>query len=70
METNLISPINLYIGMAISGVFTGIGVAVGTYIADKYLLTKTKKLIKALETKLGKDIISKKDESDIDASLE
>lgn len=38
--------------MAISGVFTGIGVAVGTYIAEKYILNKTKKLIKALEEKM------------------
>ena len=49
---NGINPINLYIGMAISGVFTGIGVAVGTYIAEKYILNKTKKLIKALEEKM------------------
>jgi hypothetical protein len=47
-----ISPINLYIGMAISGIFTGIGVAVGTYIAEKYILSKTKKIIKALENRL------------------
>lgn len=51
METG-IQPINLYIGMAISGIFTGIGVAVGTYIAEKYILTKTKKLIKKLEDKI------------------
>lgn len=38
--------------MAISGIFTGIGVAVGTYIAEKYILTKTKKLIKKLEDKI------------------
>lgn len=38
--------------MAISGIFTGIGVAVGTYIAEKYILIKTKKLMKALEEKL------------------
>lgn len=47
-----IQPINLYVGMAISGIFTGIGVAVGTYIAEKYILSKTKKLMKILEEKL------------------
>ncbi len=47
-----IQPINLYIGMAISGIFTGVGVAIGTFIAEKYILTKTKKLMKALEDKL------------------
>ena len=54
MESQLggISPLNLYIGLAISGIFTGIGVAVGTYIAEKYILNKTKKLIKALEDKI------------------
>lgn len=51
METG-IQPINLYVGMAISGIFTGIGVAVGTYIAEKYILSKTKKLMKVLEEKL------------------
>lgn len=54
MEPKIISPINLYIGMAISGIFSGIGVAVGTYIANKYVLTKTKKLVKALESKIKK----------------
>lgn len=55
METQNIgiSPLSLYIGMAISGIFTGIGVAVGTYIANKYILEKTKKIAKALEAKLG-----------------
>ena len=55
METQTIgiSPLSLYIGMAISGIFTGIGVAVGTYIANKYILEKTKKIAKALEAKLA-----------------
>ncbi|MDD3284268.1 MAG: hypothetical protein PHZ07_01605 [Patescibacteria group bacterium] len=48
-----ISPLSLYIGMAISGIFTGIGVALGTYIANKYILEKTKKIAKALEDKLS-----------------
>jgi len=39
-----ISNTEIYIGLAISGLFTGIGVTLGTYIANKHLIDSLSKL--------------------------
>jgi uncharacterized protein YneF (UPF0154 family) len=41
---------NLYIAMAISGIFTGAGVAIGTYISNRYVI----KHIEMIEKKIKK----------------
>jgi hypothetical protein len=47
-----VSPMHLYIGMAISGIFTGIGVAIGTYIANRYIITHSQKVEKQFEERI------------------
>ena len=51
-ETIGIGSFQLYIGMVISGLFTGIGVAFGTYLVNKYFVKKTEKIMKNLERKI------------------
>ena len=47
----MVSEINIYVGMVIAGLFTGMGNAIGTYLSNKHLLKK----IEALEEKLLKN---------------
>ena len=53
-----ITPFQLYVGMIISGVLSGVGVAIGMYLANKYLLTNTERMIQRLETQVS--LISKR----------
>lgn len=39
-----ITGINLLLGLAINGIFTGIGVALGTYFVNNHLVQKIEKL--------------------------
>jgi hypothetical protein len=40
----MIENINLYIGMAIAGIFTGLGSAIGNYLAQKHAIEKIEKI--------------------------
>ena len=40
--------LGVYIALAINGIFTGLGVAVGTYLAQKHLIDGSKRLIKRI----------------------
>jgi hypothetical protein len=53
LETVAVSPLHLYIGMAISGIFTGTGVAIGTYIANRYIISHSQMVEKKFETKIA-----------------
>lgn len=39
-----ITSTNLLLGLAINGIFTGIGVAIGTWIANRHIITRAEKL--------------------------
>ena len=39
-----ISSTNLLLGLAINGIFTGIGVAIGTWVANRHIITRAEKL--------------------------
>jgi hypothetical protein len=45
-----------YIEIAINGLFTGLGAAVGTYLATKYVITHTNKLHRRI-SKTKKEVI-------------
>jgi len=47
-----LTPVNLYIGMIITGFFTGMGVATGAFLANKYFLKQSAKLVHGLEEKI------------------
>ncbi len=53
-----ITPFQLYVGMIISGVLSGIGVATGMYLANKYLLKNTERMVQRLEKQVS--LISKR----------
>lgn len=36
---------DVYYGLAINGLFTGLGAAIGTYLANKHVIEGTKKLL-------------------------
>lgn len=46
MVQNYITNFQLYIGMMIAGIFTGLGSALGSYLANRGIITQFKKLIK------------------------
>ena len=52
MDATSITPFQLYIGMIISGVLTGVGISIGMYFANKYLLTNTERMVKRLEVQV------------------
>jgi len=37
---------NIYFGIVINAIFTGLGVAIGTYLADNHIIKRGKKIIK------------------------
>lgn len=43
---------NVYIAIIINGIFTGLGVALGTYFANNHIVKKTELLIKKIKNKL------------------
>lgn len=45
---------NLYIAMAISGIFTGSGVAIGTYLSNRYIIKHFEKIEERLLKNEGK----------------
>ena len=46
-----ISKVDVYIGLAMNGVFTGLGCAIGTYFANNHIIEKSKKLMQRLRGK-------------------
>ena len=53
MVEGLVIDINkweVYYGLAINGLFTGIGATIGTYLAQNHVINKTKKLFKKKES--------------------
>ena len=46
------SNVELYVSMAIGGIFTGIGITIGTYIANNHLIKKTENSFKKLKNRL------------------
>jgi hypothetical protein len=49
-----LSTFDVYIGLAINGVFTGLGSALGSYIATKHILERMEKLSKRIRRKKKK----------------
>jgi len=43
--------LELYIGMTIAGLFTGLGSAVGNYLAQKHLVNSLEKVVKKINGK-------------------
>lgn len=47
----VIMAINEYIQLVMNAVFTGLGVAIGTYFAQKHFITKFERLMRLLKPK-------------------
>ena len=45
---NYITGFQLYIGMGIAGIFTGLGSAIGNYLANKHIIENVGKLKKKI----------------------
>jgi hypothetical protein len=43
-----ISQFDIYLGLAITGLFTGLGSCVGTFLANNYLINNSKKIKKGI----------------------
>ena len=43
-----ISRIDVYVGIALNGVFAGLGASLGSYLANKHLIERSKKIIRRL----------------------
>lgn len=54
MVFDTISKIDVYIGLALNGLFTGLGAALGTYLANKHVIENAKKLIQKIKGKRKK----------------
>lgn len=46
--------INIFIGLAINGLFTGLGATIGTYLANKQILNRIEKIKGALNGRRDK----------------
>jgi len=44
-----ISKFDVYIGAAVMGIFTGLGSAIGTYLAQKHIIEGSKRLINKIK---------------------
>jgi len=54
MALENLSALDVYIALALNGIFTGIGVAIGTYIAQRHIIDSSKKIadkLKEIKTK-------------------
>lgn len=41
---------SVYLALALNGLFTGIGSAIGAYLANKHVIERSKKIIEELKT--------------------
>lgn len=57
LESISITKLDVYLGLAVGGLFTGLGAALGTYLANKHVIDGTKKLIDKMK---GKNKINNK----------
>jgi hypothetical protein len=48
---NYITTFQLYFGMIIAGIFTGLGSALGNYLANKHIIDKARQLKKRFNKK-------------------
>jgi len=68
-----LTPITILLGLAINGVFTGIGVAVGTWIANKHIVSRMENInkdkIKGIKNRLGSYIKNETEPSEIEYEL-
>jgi len=53
MSTIEFTPL-LYVALAINGLFTGLGCALGSYVAQKHIITKTNKLIGRIRKQIAR----------------
>ena len=42
---------NIYLALAINGLFTGLGVSLGTHIAQQHIISKGRKIVKKIKKK-------------------
>lgn len=49
-----LSAMDVYVALAFNGIFTGIGVAIGTYIAQRHMIDKSQQLLDKLKNKIKK----------------
>lgn len=42
------STLNIYAALAVNGIFTGLGTAIGSYLATKHILKKTERLVRKI----------------------
>lgn len=48
MALENLSALEVYIALAINGIFTGIGVAIGTYIAQRHVIDNSRRIVDKL----------------------
>jgi hypothetical protein len=48
-----LSAMQVYIALAINGIFTGLGVAIGTYIAQNHIIESSKKLSSKIKGRIA-----------------
>lgn len=49
MALENLSALDVYIALALNGIFTGLGVAIGTYIAQRHIIDSSKKIADKLK---------------------
>jgi len=47
-----LSAFQVYVALAINGIFTGIGVALGTYIAQNHIIESSKRISKKIKGRI------------------
>ena len=47
----VVQPFSLYLGMAIAGIFSGLGSAIGSYVANKHIIENLKELKNRIKPK-------------------
>ena len=44
-----LSSFNVYLALALNGIFTGLGVAIGSYLANKHIIERGQKIVKKIK---------------------
>lgn len=51
MIIDSLTKLDIYFALALNGVFTGLGTAVGSYFANRHVIEKSRKLIRRIKRK-------------------
>lgn len=51
MVLEQLSKVDIYIGLMLNGLFTGLGAAIGTYLANHHIIDKSKSMLNRIRRK-------------------